>query len=159
MFSTVTSLLGGLGGCVVLDLYAGSGALGLEALSRGAASCLFVEQDPRAAQVLRANLTNTGLSGGRVRVGDVASVLATAAPAPADLALLDPPYDEPASTVRAALARLVTGGWLGEGAVVVLERSVREAEPTWPAGLEVVRERRYGQTRLWYLRQSADDPS
>ncbi len=158
MFSSLTSMLGSLEGCVVLDLYAGSGALGIEALSRGATSCLFVERDPRTAQVLRANLTSTGLAGGQVRVGDVGTVIAGGAPVVGDLALLDPPYDEPVSTVLDVLAALVGGGWLSESALVVLERSSREAEPAWPAGLGPVRERRYGQTRLWYLRREVDHP-
>ena len=92
-------------GLRVLDLYAGSGALGLEALSRGAASVLFVDSDRRAAEVIGRNITAVGLPGATVRRGAVATVLAAGAPSPMDLVLADPPYEVPAAEVEQILAR------------------------------------------------------
>ncbi|HEY2204093.1 MAG TPA: 16S rRNA (guanine(966)-N(2))-methyltransferase RsmD [Pseudonocardia sp.] len=139
----------GLDGLAVLDLYAGSGALGLEALSRGAARALFVESDRRAAGVLRRNIGTLGLGGvAEVRTGAVAAVLAGPAPARFDLVLADPPYsvdnDELVGWLRAAAAH----GWLAEDATVVLERPARSAPVDWPAPLRAERDRRYGDTVL-----------
>ncbi len=156
MFSTLTTLLGTWRGVVVVDLYSGSGALGLEALSRGAQRCLFVERDRRALGVLERNIASTGLPGATVRSGDVASVLASSPPEPADLVLLDPPYSLPADGLVAVLEQVCAQRWLAKEGVVVVERASREAEPGWPSGLNQVRERRYGETRLWYLRRSDD---
>jgi len=96
----------------VLDLYAGSGALGLEALSRGAASALFVESDQRTAAVIARNIDALGLRGATLRRGAVASVLAAGAASPVDLVLADPPYDIEAAEVDAVLAALTTHGWV-----------------------------------------------
>jgi 16S rRNA (guanine966-N2)-methyltransferase len=139
----------GLEGAAVLDLCAGTGALGLEALSRGAAHALFVESDRKAAGVLRRNLATVGL-GGEVRLGAAGTVLAGPAPRPFDLVLVDPPYavgdDEVATWLHAA----ATNGWLAADAVVIVERGrsggSRAAGFPWPEPLEGVRERRYGDT-------------
>ena len=146
LFSTLESLTGTLAGARVLDLYAGSGAVGLEALSRGAAAALMVESDDAAARVIQANVESLGLPGAEVRKGR-AELLVAAAPAtePFDVAFLDPPYDV---DVTAALAALVP--WLTADAVVAVERRTRGEEPTWPAGLQVERSRRYGEATLWY---------
>jgi len=156
MFSTLTTMLGGWRGVWALDLYAGSGALGLEALSRGAQGCLFVERDRRALAALERNIASTGLAGAAVRRGDVASVLSSPPAGPVDLVMLDPPYSLPADALVAVLARLCTQGWSTQDGVVVVERPSREHQPDWPTGLHLVRERRYGETRLWYLRRSDD---
>jgi 16S rRNA (guanine966-N2)-methyltransferase len=139
-----------LDGAHVLDLYAGSGALGLEALSRGATSALLVESDRAAAAVVRHNIEATGLGGASVQAVPVSRALARVPDRPADLVLADPPYplDEPA--LAQVLGLLVAGGWLAEGAVVVVERSTRSPEPTWPDGLTRTDERTYGETRLWF---------
>jgi 16S rRNA (guanine966-N2)-methyltransferase len=142
------SSLGELAGRSVLDLYAGSGALGIEALSRGASRATFVEHDQRAATVLRANLADLGLTAGQVVVADVSAFLRrdpVAYDAPYDVVLADPPYAEPVGDVLSALV-----GWVGD--VVVLERSSRDPAPDWPAGIEAVRSRTYGETALWYGR-------
>ena len=93
-----------LTGLVVLDLYAGSGALGLEALSRGAASALFVESDPRTAAVIARNIEALGLSGATLRRGAVTAVLAAGSRSPVDLVLADPPYDIDTADIDAVLA-------------------------------------------------------
>lgn len=138
-------------GARVLDLYAGSGALGLEALSRGAVSARLVESDRRAAATITANLASLGLTSGRVLPVTVASALA-GDPGPddaADLVLVDPPYDLAEDALAAVLGRLAAG-WAAPGALVVVERSSRSPEPSWPAGLERVgKPRRYGETTVW----------
>ena len=141
-----------LDGAAVLDLYAGSGALGLEALSRGATSVVFVESGPRVLPVLRANLAAVGLAGGRVVARSVPAVVAGPAPTAFDVVLADPPYDTPISEVVGVLEALVGGGWLAPGAVVVVERSSREEPFEWPTPLQPLRERRYGEARLRYGR-------
>jgi 16S rRNA (guanine966-N2)-methyltransferase len=134
-----------LDGARVLDLYAGSGALGLEALSRGAAEAVFVESAAGALAVLRANVAAVGLPG-VVRAGKVAAVLASGSATPFDLVLADPPYA--VEDLGAELGLLVTEGWTAEGSVVVVERSRRAPDVVWPAPLEPVRVRHYGETSL-----------
>lgn len=137
----------------VLDLYAGSGALGLEAASRGAASVLLVESDRAAAAVVRKNIAELNLSGVSVRADTVERVL-LAGPAsgggPCDLVLADPPYDVTEEALADVLSLLVTHGWLSSDALVVVERSARSPEPRWPQGLDGAGERRYGDTKMWF---------
>jgi 16S rRNA (guanine966-N2)-methyltransferase len=137
-----------LAGLSVLDLYAGSGALGLEALSRGAASALFVESDHRAATVLARNVATLGLTGATLRRGLVAAVLATGAAAPVDLVLADPPYEVETAEVHAVLAALTTHGWAHEGTLAVVERAAAGAPLSWPSGWQPWQQRVYGDTRL-----------
>lgn len=137
-----------LTGMTVLDLYAGSGALGLEALSRGAARALFVESDRRAADVLADNITALGLAGATLRRGTVAAVLAAGAQTPVDLVLADPPYDVAAADIDALPVLLAAGGWAGQGTVVVIERAASSPAVRWPDGWEPWPDRRYGDTRL-----------
>ncbi|MBK1786837.1 16S rRNA (guanine(966)-N(2))-methyltransferase RsmD [Prauserella cavernicola] len=133
----------------VLDLYAGSGALGLEALSRGARDALFVEADRRAAEVLRANAGQLGL-GGEVRHGKVESVVAEQAPRAFELVVADPPYDLDDDRLAAVLGDLVVRGWVAEGSLVIVERALRSGEPRWPEHLEPLRTKRYGDTALFW---------
>lgn len=137
-----------LDGASVLDLYAGSGALGLEALSRGAAYALLVESDAKAAAVIRENITELGLTGAVLRAAPVFTVLAGSPDRVYDLVLADPPYAVTEDAVSGVLAALVDGGWVGDGSVVVLERSSRSPETTWPEALEAGRVRKYGETRI-----------
>jgi 16S rRNA (guanine966-N2)-methyltransferase len=137
----------GLDGAAVLDLCAGSGALGLEALSRGAALALFVESDRRTAEVLRRNVASSALPGADVRVAPAAAVLARPADRGFDLVLVDPPYATPDAEVAGWLAAAHEHGWLADDAVVVVERGRGPAFP-WPEPLVRVRERRYGDTVL-----------
>ena len=153
LFSTLQSLLGSLAGRRVADLYAGSGAVGLEALSRGAAHCLLVEHDPKALRALRANVAALDLPGAEVLGSRVERAVAAEAVRPAyDVVFLDPPYDLAADRLREVVAVLVGRGWLTPGAVVVVERATRDGEWRWPAGLRAERERRYGEATLWYGR-------
>jgi 16S rRNA (guanine966-N2)-methyltransferase len=138
----------GLEGARVLDLCSGSGALGLEALSRGAAHALFVESDRRAAGVLRRNVAGLGLAGAVVRAATAAAVLAAPADRAYDVVLVDPPYDVPDAEIAGWLAAAAEHGWLAEAATVVVERSGRGGAFPWPAPLRGARERRYGDTVL-----------
>lgn len=159
LFSTLLSMPVDLRGRGVLDLYAGSGALGLEALSRGAAWCVLVESDARALAALRANCQAVGLPGAEVRRADVSAFLhGPDPPEPAVLVLADPPYDVPSVTVVRILEALVASRWLARDGVVVLERPTREHPPTWPEALRVVDHRRYGDTTLWYFRCVRAEP-
>lgn len=151
LFSSLESALGGLGDLRVLDLFAGSGALGLEAASRGAAAVDLVEKDARAATVVQ---RNAGVVGGRgVKVHRTTAERFVASPpvAPYDLVLLDPPYALPHLALADLLTALRAPGWLADGALVVVERSSRDAFE-WPEGYEAVRDKTYGETRLWYGR-------
>jgi 16S rRNA (guanine966-N2)-methyltransferase len=157
LFSTLHSLLGPLTGARFADLYAGSGAVGLEALSRGAAHALLVESDPGALRVLRANVQALALPGGEVVRAKVERVVEAPPPGPAyDAVFLDPPYATPVSTVHRVLDALVTQGWLGAGAMVVVERPTRGPALAWPQGLAAERDRRYGEGTLWYGRARSE---
>jgi 16S rRNA (guanine966-N2)-methyltransferase len=131
----------------VLDLYAGSGALGLEALSRGAADAVFVEADRRAIEVLQRNIAELRL-GGTVRSGQVEAVVAGSSSQPFDVVLADPPYAVNAAQLGAVLTGLAAGGWVADGALIVIERATRDGEPDWPPGFEPMRVKRYGDTAL-----------
>lgn len=150
LFSMLVSRIGDFDGLAVADLFAGSGALGLEALSRGAASCIFVEQDAAALRALRANIASLRAAPQcNVRAS---SVLALGpAKAPLDLILLDPPYNSGAGAV--ALDKLQRLGWIGEATWISLETAVDE-EPK-VKGLEAVADRKVGKARLTLLRQLA----
>ncbi len=145
LFSSLDSLLGGLDGLRVLDLYAGSGALGLEAASRGATHVDLVEQDRRAAQVVRTNVRDLGAEA-EVHQTSVERFVGDAA-GPYDLVLLDPPYPVPTADVAAVLVTLHPA--LDPDAVVVVERSSRTPF-AWPDGYAPLRDRSYGETTLWY---------
>jgi 16S rRNA (guanine966-N2)-methyltransferase len=153
LFNSLGSLLE-LRGASVLDLYAGSGALGLEALSRGASAVVFVESGPRVLPVLKANLAAVGLPGGRVVAGSVPTVVTGSPLGRFDLVLADPPYATPIEEVREVLESLARGSWLAPEAVLVVERSAREELWEWPTPLVGLRDRRYGEALLRYGRSS-----
>jgi 16S rRNA (guanine966-N2)-methyltransferase len=156
LFSTWESLLGPLDGVRMADLYAGSGAVGLEALSRGAAHALLVEADGRAARTVRENVRTLGLPGADVRTGKAAQIVAGPAPAdPYDVVFLDPPYAVSDNDLREILLTLRTGDWLADDAVVTVERSTRGGEFRWPDGFEAIRARRYGEGTFWYGRAAS----
>ncbi len=160
LFSAVESHLGALGGLRVADLYAGSGAVGLEALSRGAGHVLLVEHDRKALTVLRANVDTVRLRGAVVLDADVLRLVGSAPVSGGDydLVFADPPYDVADPVVEAVLAGLGERGWLAVGALVLVERSRRAAAFTWPEGYSADKDRRYGETivrsALWYGREA-----
>jgi 16S rRNA (guanine966-N2)-methyltransferase len=155
LFSSLDAEFGSLAGLRFLDLYAGSGAVGLEARSRGAGVVTLVEQDRRIGSLIRTNVAGLGLSRVEVVTAAVARVLGDAPRAPYDVVFLDPPYPLPDPDLATDLRRLVDHDWLSPGAVVVVERSTRSAQPAWPPGLTLLRARRYGETTLWYGRASS----
>jgi 16S rRNA (guanine(966)-N(2))-methyltransferase RsmD len=155
LFSSLESMLD-LDGARFADLYAGSGAVGLEALSRGAAHVLLVESDPRAARVIRDNVAALRATpAARLVTGRVATVLAEPPDGgPYDVVFADPPYAVGDDDVAAMLTALVRGDWLAPDAVVVLERATRGGPPPPVEGVTSGRRRRYGETTLWYGRRS-----
>ncbi|MEU5520273.1 16S rRNA (guanine(966)-N(2))-methyltransferase RsmD [Streptomyces sp. NPDC093250] len=157
LFSTWQSLLGGpLDGERVLDLYAGSGAVGLEALSRGAGHVLLVEADARAARTVRENVKSLQLPGAEVRSGKAEQIIRTAPlQEPYDIVFLDPPYAVRDDDLREILLTLRSEGWLTEDALVTVERSTRGGEFAWPPGFEAIRARRYGEGTFWYGRAAS----
>jgi 16S rRNA (guanine966-N2)-methyltransferase len=150
LFSAIESWCGSLQGLRFLDLYAGSGGVGLEAWSRGAGVVTFVESDRRVARLITENAHGLGLAKAHVLAAPVAATLAGPPSAPYDVVFLDPPYPLDAAEVDTTLACLAGNGWLVPGALVVVERSVRSPEPTWPEGFTDTRSRKYGETVLWY---------
>ncbi len=157
LFSTWQSLLGGpLDGERVLDLYAGSGAVGLEALSRGAGHTLLVEADTRAVRTVRENVRALGLPGAEVRAGKAEQIIRTPAPGdPYDLVFLDPPYAVSDHDLREILLTLRAEGWLAADALVTVERSTRGGDFRWPDGFDAIRARRYGEGTFWYGRAAS----
>lgn len=162
-----------LDGAAVLDLYAGSGAVGLEAVSRGATVAILVDSDRRAAQVIRANAdllvgeasqagqerpVGGAAEAGRVHVRPVSVVTFLTAGAgdvpgaPFDVVFADPPYDLADDAVASVLQALARPDWTAGGAVVVVERSVRSAEPRWPQRFQPLAGKKYGEAMLWYGR-------
>ena len=147
LFSTLVAMRGSLEGAAFLDLYAGSGAVGIEAASRGAAKVVCVERDPRALAVLRSNVDAVAAGLVQVSAAPVERFVPSSGGEPWDVVFLDPPYSDP---VEGVLELLAAPGRLAPSAIVVVERSMRDAEPGWPAGVEPDRSRRYGDTMLWY---------
>jgi 16S rRNA (guanine966-N2)-methyltransferase len=159
LFSTVLALLGSLDGHRVADLFAGSGAVGLEALSRGAEHALLVESHPRAVKVIRDNIATLGLPGA-VLVADRVERVVRRGPTPAgppepayyDVIFADPPYALGDAAVTALLEALRDNDWLAPDALVVVERPSRGADLDWPPGYSAERVRRYGEAVFWYGR-------
>jgi 16S rRNA (guanine966-N2)-methyltransferase len=152
LFNSLATLIQ-LDGARVLDLYAGSGGIGLEALSRGAVEVVFVESEPAALAVLDRNISAVGLPGARVIRRSVQTYLASPPDEPFDFVFADPPYDLADSFVAGNLDALKRAGWTQVGGVVVIERSGRTPEPVWPDPLESIKGKRYGETALWYGRR------
>jgi len=156
----VESALGSLRGKCVLDLYAGSGAVGLEALSRGAAHALLVESSPQAVRAIRANIADLGLPGACLAAEPVERVLARGPGGYAvdgsnggeryEFVFADPPYAADDHVVATMLDALLNRGWLAEGALIAVERATGSGPLGWPAGFAADRARRYGDATLWY---------
>ncbi|MFF3647133.1 16S rRNA (guanine(966)-N(2))-methyltransferase RsmD [Streptomyces sp. NPDC002181] len=152
LFSTWESLHG-IEGARVLDLYAGSGAVGLEALSRGAAHALLVEPEAKAAKAIRDNIKALGLPGAEFRAGKAEQIVAVpSGAAPYDVVFLDPPYAVGHDDLGEILLTLRANGWLTGDALVTVERSTRSGAFPWPEGFEPLRSRKYGEGTLWYGR-------
>jgi 16S rRNA (guanine966-N2)-methyltransferase len=154
LFASLLSELGRFDGARVLDLYAGSGAIGLEALSRGAERVLLVESDARAAAVIKANIETVNLPGATLAVDRVERLLArppagTNEQGRFDLVLADPPYALTDDAVTRVLT-LLQAGWLAEDALVVIERATRSGPLDWPPGFLPSKSRRYGEATFWY---------
>ncbi|QXJ24858.1 16S rRNA (guanine(966)-N(2))-methyltransferase RsmD [Actinomadura graeca] len=152
LFSTVLALLGPLDGLRVVDLYAGSGAVGLEALSRGAAHALLVESHPRAMKVVRQNAESLGLPGAVPCADRVERLVRRPPDEPYDLIFADPPYAHPDASVTGLLEDLRDHGWAAPGALVAVERAARGPALRWPDGYAAERDRRYGEAVFWYGR-------
>jgi 16S rRNA (guanine966-N2)-methyltransferase len=150
LFSSLDSVVGSVAGLRFLDLYAGSGAVGLEARSRGAGVVTCVEQDRRTAALIRDNVRTLGFKGVDVVSSSVSRTLAQPPRAPYDLVFLDPPYSLPVADVVGDLEDLRDQGWVNGGAVLVVERSSRDTPLAWPEGYAAERSRKYGETTLWY---------
>jgi 16S rRNA (guanine966-N2)-methyltransferase len=157
LFSALTSWVGtadappedALAGLAFLDLYAGSGAVGLEAASRGADSVLLVESDARTAALAKRNVASTALPA-NVRTMSVETLSRTPAEQPYDVAFADPPYDVAADRLDTVVGDLVANGWLAPDGLLVLERSRRSPAPRWPAQVVDSWVRSYGETVLHY---------
>ena len=145
----------------MLDLYSGSGAVGLEALSRGAADAILIESDAGAARVIRKNIEALGLPGATVVQDKVGRALrrGPAPSGPRDLVFADPPYATGDDELSHVLLALAEAGWLTAGALVVVERDARSGPLQWPASYAQDRSRRYGETVLWYGRASGAAPA
>lgn len=151
LFSSWEARLGSWRGLRVLDLYAGSGAVGLEALSRGAEQVWLVEANSRAVKTIRQNVRELGLRGVEVRHSKAEQLLAGPSPAhPFDVVFLDPPYVVDDDDLREILLTLRKEGWLSAAALVTVERRTRSGEFHWPEGFEALRSRRYGEGTFWY---------
>lgn len=149
LFSMLTSRLGSFEGLRIGDFFAGSGALGLEALSRDAESCLFVERDRKALDAIRANAAKLGIERPDIRQTDVLAL--GPAPAPLDVLFMDPPYGTGAGAV--ALDKLGRLGWVGPGSWISVETGRAEALDI--KGFEIDAERVVGKAKLWLLRPAA----
>lgn len=158
LFSALTSWAGrsdalaeeSLAGLAFADLYAGSGAVGLEAASRGAGPVLLVESDRRTAAVATGNARTLGLVA-RVVTIRVERWVQSPADRAYDIVFADPPYE--LAAVDDLIAALLDHGWLADNGLVVVERSSRSAPPTWPEGLQQSWHRRYGETTIWFAQR------
>jgi 16S rRNA (guanine966-N2)-methyltransferase len=154
LFSSLEAEFGGFHGLAILDLYSGSGAIGLEGLSRGAARAVLVEADRKAAEVIAANIKAVGLPGATLLTRPAEKVASGDNPAgPFDLVFADPPYAFGEQQLGVLLETLATPTWLAEHAIVVVERSARGSEPRWPHQIEPIKQKRYGEGVLWYGRR------
>ena len=152
VFSTLISL-DAVAEITVLDLYAGSGALGIEAISRGAEQCLFVENNHDAVLIINKNIEDLKL---KAHVVDAkVETLFAAKPAeklnmPAQLIFLDPPYEMSLAEIVKVINLGLSNSWFSDDAILVIETAKRSGDFVWPAGFESIREKNYGDTCVWY---------
>lgn len=157
IFSSVEHAVSGLDDLRVLDLFSGSGAFGIESISRGAAEAVLIEKDLRAADTLHANVANFGIKNGRVIIADAfIEVSQKSGRGKFDVVFIDPPYafeDEP---VDKLISQLVSNDWLNDYALIVVERGSR-SQVQWPEFVEEVRKKVYGDTTIWYGQYLEDE--
>ncbi len=156
LFSVLVSEFGSLAGLSFLDLFAGSGAVGLEALSRGADHAVLVERERKALIALRANVAALGL-GGVVRPGTVSDFVSAATDQRFDVVYVDPPYAVKNAVIEELIER-VGESLLAERGLIVIERSARDGVPQVPDRLNLVSEKNYGETKLIFLEHSSSLP-
>lgn len=157
LFSALASWAGGidadpadsLAGLAVLDLYAGSGGVGLEAASRGAGPVWLIESDRSTADLVRRNAAELRLRA-TVQAAKVETFLAGPPPQPFDVIWADPPYRLESGVLDGQLRTLADEGWLMHNGLFVVERARRDPAPNWPAGIDDTWSRRYGETTLYY---------
>ena len=157
LFSAVEARLGTLAGRRFLDVFAGSGAVGLEARSRGAAHVTLVEKDRSVARIIEDNARALGFDNVHVLALRAERLPQAPPDAACDVVFLDPPYDVPAEGVAEVLRQLRKTGWVAEDALVVVERRGRGKDWAWPDGFDPVQSKRYGDTMLWYGRAHPPD--
>lgn len=151
LFSTLLSEFGSLDGLRILDLFAGSGAVGLEALSRGAAHADLVEHDRKAADTIRGNVAELGATGGHTAAMSAARFIQQTPSAPYDVLFLDPPYAFDSGELHDLLESLGSPVWSQPDSLFIVERAKRDAF-VWPATFRSVKDKKYGETILWYGR-------
>jgi 16S rRNA (guanine966-N2)-methyltransferase len=150
IFSSVEHAVSGLDDLRVLDLFSGSGAFGIESISRGAAEAVLIEKDLRAADTLHTNVANFGIKNARVVIADAfTDVAQKSGRGTFDVVFIDPPYSFEDQDVDTLIANLVQNDWLNEYAVIVVERGSR-SQVQWPDSVEELRKKVYGDTSIWY---------
>lgn len=150
IFSSVEHAVSGLHDLRVLDLFAGSGAFGIESISRGAAEAVLIENDLRAVDTLHSTIQSLGIKTARVLIADV--ILKINEPSSCgkfDVVFIDPPYDLDDEQVNALLAHLPKNGWLAHYGLLVVERGSK-SKVIWPESIEQLRQKFYGDTTIWY---------
>lgn len=160
LFSTLESEFGSLNDLAFLDLYCGSGAVGVEALSRGAAVIYAVDNDEKATEVARANLALleniSGIGTNSVYTSSVGKFLEKGADLQFDVVFIDPPYDLPNSEIEKIMESLVRNGFLKKSSVVAIERDSKSKPLKWPSGLTESKVRKYGAATIFYAEPSAE---
>jgi len=150
IFSSVEHAVSGLDDLRVLDLFSGSGAFGIESISRGASEAVLIEKDLRAADTLHTNIANFGIKNARVVIADAfTDVAQKSGRGTFDIVFIDPPYSHEDQDVNSLIANLVQNDWLNEYAVIVVERGSR-SQVIWPEFVEELRKKVYGDTTIWY---------
>ena len=150
IFSSVEHAVSGLSDLRVLDLFAGSGALGIESISRGAAEAVLIEKDLRAADTLHSNIESLGLKTARVVITDaIEETSKSSSRGKFDVVFIDPPYELADEQVDVLLGQLVKNGWLADFALLVVERGAK-SKVIWPKTVEELRQKFYGDTTIWY---------
>lgn len=150
IFSSVEHAVSGLDDLRVLDLFAGSGAFGIESISRGANEAVLVEKDLRAADTLHSNIESLGIKTARVAIADVMNLVSqVSSRGKFDVVFIDPPYDFEDDQINLLLSQLVKNDWLEGYALLVVERGSR-SKVDWPENIDRLRHKVYGGTTIWY---------